>query len=358
MLKSKLSIGICGLASALLLITTALLVSMNAGAAGVTITVNSVTYYKNDLTNDFSYFEIDITTAIDEVPSGEYPGWCADMDNGIGSSWPAQATMWNYADPTLPSPHNTFEWDRVCWLVNEKDAPTDYEIPIIQMAIWGILGWDYEDSHYAPVSVADQGFVDGLITAAASHDGYLPSQEGDVWLYIIHVSDKVQRTVIEVPFEEEENDGKDDTCWAYGSADTELWDLEVKKGKKTKPLTNKWGWFFMYEEGEGTAAAPIEKTLYAGAGQNDLSKGWIAGTAEIWNVGDTLYVRYVMDDDTYLSEAHVYAGEDAPETAAPGQFPYNSGDITFEDDYSFTIGDLGSWDELYVAVHGVAWYFE
>jgi hypothetical protein len=65
-----------------------------------------------------------------------------------------------------------------------------------------------------------------------------------------------------------------------------------------------------------------------------------------------------MVEDAYLTEAHIYAGEDAPDTAAPGQFPYGA-EFDFVDEYTYTIGDLPSgWDELYVAIHGVAWYFE
>jgi hypothetical protein len=325
---------------------------MFAGAAGTSITVQNVVRNLNEET-DFSYFDITVDTSIEEVPDGTYPGWCAQRNVLIGNNWPASATMWNAYDPTHP--YQSSDWAAVNWLVNEYDAPTDYYFPYIQMAIWDILGYNYLTSEYAPVSAADQTIVDGLSALAISNNDFVPSVEGDVIIYIIYVSDKVQLTIIEVPYEPEQGDGQDDTVWAYGSSETELWDLKKGNGK---PLTNKWGWYFMYEDGDGTEADPYVKILYGGAGQNDLTKGWRAGIVEVWNSGDTLYVTYVLDDDVYLTEAHVYAGEDPPETAAPGQFPYNAGDLDFEDGYSFTINDLGSWDSLYMAVHGVAWYFE
>ncbi|MGA1821706.1 MAG: hypothetical protein ACMUIG_04195 [Thermoplasmatota archaeon] len=336
-----------------LLSAVLLLATMNIGAVVAYITVLDVD--RNlDFENDYSYFDVQVDTDTEDVPDGWYPGWCAQRNVLIGNDWPAEAMMWNSYDPTHP--FQSYDWPEVVWLVNEYDSPTDYEFPYLQMAIWGILGYNYLTSEYAPVSLADQAIVDGLITAAATHDDYMPSQEGDVWLYIIYVSDSVQRVIIEVPFEEEEGDGMDDTAWAYGSKDTELWDL---KGKNDKPLTNKWGWYFMYEYGDGSMASPVVKEFWAGAGQNDLSKGWEAGEIHIWNSGGTLYIKYVMDDEVYLTEAHVYAGEDAPDTAAPGQFPYKAGDLDYEEEYAFTIDDLPSgWDELYVAVHGVAWYFE
>lgn len=331
------------------LISAAMLMSLNAGADKEDITVNSVV--RN---NDFSYFDISITTTSADVPTGTYPGWCVERGVSIANSWPDDAEMWNAYDPGHP--WQTYDWPSVNWLVNEYDCPDDYEYSIIQMAIWGILGFTFTDSEFAPLSTANKDIVDGLIDDALDNDDFVPTSSNDVIIYIIHVSDSVQRTIIEVPFTPEENDGQDDTVWAYGSKDTELWDLtQTLKNGKTKPLTDKWGWYFPYTaDSEGDT---VVKTLYGGAGQNILTKGWVAGTVEIWNDGDIIHIDYILNDDVYLTEAHVWVDEDEPDTAAPGQFPYKSGDLDFEDGYSFEIDDFEDGDSLYIAVHGVAWDF-
>ena len=61
--------GTYNLAIIAALMSAVLLLSLNVGAAGVTITVESVVR-----DNDFSYFDITVDTSIDEVPDGTYAG--------------------------------------------------------------------------------------------------------------------------------------------------------------------------------------------------------------------------------------------------------------------------------------------
>jgi len=294
--------------------------------------------------NEDIYFEITLSDvpSTHELEDGTYNGWCfqkyVDIDQGVDYD----ATLYHSLDDTddFPDKWDDVDMKKINYLINNRG---DYSVKQTQNAIWHILGWSYGGGQ------ADDLW--DLIDDADDNDDFVPG-DGELVAWLIDSEDDVQDVMFEVLIEEEE-EKETDTAWAYGSSDTELWDLsKTLKNGKTKALTNKWGWYFMYEEGHGTESAPVEKTLYAGAGQNILSKGWIAGTVEIWDDGDTLYVTYMMEDDVDLVEAHIYAGEDAPDTAAPGQFPYNS-----DTEYEFEIDDLPEdWEELYIAIHGVAEY--
>jgi hypothetical protein len=75
-----------------------------------------------------------------------------------------------------------------------------------------------------------------------------------------------------------------------------------------------------------------EWDIYAGAGQNDLSKGTVVGTLYVDYEDGCVTVTYELDEGYYLGETHLWVGNDVlPEvkrgktsvyTNAPGQFPY------------------------------------
>ena len=100
---------------------------------------------------------------------------------------------------------------------------------------------------------------------------------------------------------------------------------------------------------------PFVTDLWAGAGQNDLSKGTLVGKVKVWNNGSNLYVKYeITETDCYLTEAHVYVGTTKPTTAAPGQFPYTDEFPEGLTSYQFTIPWQTGWacgTGLYVAAH-------
>jgi hypothetical protein len=112
--------------------------------------------------------------------------------------------------------------------------------------------------------------------------------------------------------------------------------------------SERWGWtnkFTVAEYTLATAENPIKLALYAGAGQCDIVKGTKVGEVQFYYVGDpagvgTIMVSYHMDNEPsyILTGAHLYVGE-APYpskkkgktieyTVAPGQYPFNSGEIT------------------------------
>ena len=104
----------------------------------------------------------------------------------------------------------------------------------------------------------------------------------------------------------------------------------------------------------------VVQDLWAGSGQNDLSKGTPAGTvtAEITGPG-TLLVKFATDNPWLLTEAHVWVGKDfksVPKNAAPGLFPYGL-DLAFttEAEFEIFLGDHGinPGQKFYVSAHGV-----
>jgi hypothetical protein len=103
----------------------------------------------------------------------------------------------------------------------------------------------------------------------------------------------------------------------------------------------------------------VVQTLWAGAGQNDTTKGYKAGEVTAVIEGDILYVTYSTFFGFTLSEAHLWVGtdtDDIPRNAAPGRFPYkakldNVTEYTFE--INLTDLEISPGETIYVAAHGV-----
>jgi hypothetical protein len=149
----------------------------------------------------------------------------------------------------------------------------------------------------------------------------------------------------------------DETAWAYGGTYAkENWDYANG---------NNWGWTNgLLSEGSYVF------DVYAGAGQNDLSKGTLVGNVSVDYADNCVNVTYQMDEGYYLGETHLWVGgtplpvvtkgKKTVPTDAPGQFPYGV-------DYGFNSTDPGTWEtewswsgcgfsgEIYVAAHGVVW---
>ena len=154
----------------------------------------------------------------------------------------------------------------------------------------------------------------------------------------------------------------DETAWAYGGTEhaEKNWDYAD---------SNNWGW-----TNNITSEGSYVWDLYAGAGQNDISKGTVVGTVSVNYTGGCVNVTYnVTTPGYYLGETHLWVGNDPlPKvsrgwrgpayTDAPGQFPYGV-------DYGFDPADSDTWETewtwsscdsdiefeglIYVAAHGV-----
>jgi hypothetical protein len=103
----------------------------------------------------------------------------------------------------------------------------------------------------------------------------------------------------------------------------------------------------------------VVQTLWAGAGQNDTSKGTDVGTVTATVMGEYLKVEYDIVAPWALTEVHVWVGKDLlkfPKNGAPGQLG-----ATLELDYESSatlkikLSDRGilPGDPILVAAHGV-----
>ena len=139
-----------------------------------------------------------------------------------------------------------------------------------------------------------------------------------------------------------------ETGFAFG--DTELDDIMVtnKRGELVN-LTERWGWQITV----APSATPTVRDIYAGAGQNDLSKGVKVGTLTVeYPVGGPLKATYKMDSGFSMDEAHLYVGSTSTTTAAPGQFTYVAEGLNGATEKTFT--HAISSDPAYVVAHAVA----
>lgn len=83
----------------------------------------------------------------------------------------------------------------------------------------------------------------------------------------------------------------------------------------TGKLATRWGW----SVGPVAVGETIVQDIYAAAGQNDLTKGSLIGTAEISNDGAMITVDILTDGDYAFSTVQTYVGADHTCTVAPGQ---------------------------------------
>lgn len=141
----------------------------------------------------------------------------------------------------------------------------------------------------------------------------------------------------------------EETCYGFNGEDSALAlnDIDAIKG-------NRWGWSneVLLEE-VGTTGS---MDLWAGAGQNDLSKGTLVGSVDYSYSPDTntLTVTYNTVEENLLKEVHLYVGSVQVDTVANGEYPYTrDADGIGEASISFDIGGLDP-GTYYIVAHGVA----
>lgn len=116
--------------------------------------------------------------------------------------------------------------------------------------------------------------------------------------------------------------------------------------------TPRWGW-------SNGPLGPGSYTfdLYAGAGQNDLSKGTLVGKVAVTYDGSVATVVYTVSSGYTMDETHLYAGSaslpqnsDVELTVAPGQYG-NNHDLTDASNDTFTVTGLSG--DVFVIAHAV-----
>lgn len=121
----------------------------------------------------------------------------------------------------------------------------------------------------------------------------------------------------------------DETAWAYGEG------VAQPNNEVEGNTSNAWGW-------TNNITGNITMDLYAAAGQNDLSKGFLVGTVTVDYDGDCVTVTYELAAPYTLAEVHLWVGQTPlplqwvargknggkwVPTSAPGQFPYHIDDF-------------------------------
>jgi len=202
----------------------------------------------------------------------------------------------------------------------EEGYPEDYVLPNVEVKVTGPNeyerhielnddnGWSYTISDL-PVGTyyANEEPIEGWLS---SNDG--PAEVAADAGAAITITNTMKRYC--------------DTAWAYGNL--ENWDY-------TK--TNNWGW------SNGPLSIGIhEYPVYAGAGQNDPSKGAWIGNATIDYDGSSVTVTFEPFDGVEVDSGKVYVGGTPLKKSAPGQFPYKVDD---------SVKVKKAWDDVYVAVH-------
>lgn len=134
-----------------------------------------------------------------------------------------------------------------------------------------------------------------------------------------------------------------ETAFAFG--DQTLIDVLSAQGVNT----NRWGWQITVNTGD-SESTPI----YAGAGQNDVSKGTYVGDLSYSYDGTTLSVSFDMEPGFGMNETHLYASIYDTDTAAPGQYGNLHEDLdgASSDSYLLSVADNGD-GVIHVVAHAV-----
>jgi len=129
-----------------------------------------------------------------------------------------------------------------------------------------------------------------------------------------------------------------ETAFMWG--DTTLISLDL--GNK------RWGWAEYFDAADGTYTHDI----YAGAGQNDISKGTHVGQAEIIVAGGDVHVEITLNAGVSANVTHIYFSDDnAPTTNAPGLYGFtDESDFTGTKTFDFS-SSYGGDGDFWIIVH-------
>jgi hypothetical protein len=189
----------------------------------------------------------------------------------------------------------------------------------------------------------------GGVTGMAGQ--FVPNKPGYTsWFNRLHI-----KCTNPTPSENPEEPGyREATAWGYNILDASHW-------FRALGANYKWGGVIPF-----TLGGRAEVLLWAGAGQNDPSKGTIVGTVTVTDdvTGGTgnVYVHYVLTDDCLAGEAHAGANRtlqalsDASNKFAPGQLGVDASFDPWEDDFTLAIPYDPAWTMSFVVAAHAAVY--
>lgn len=112
--------------------------------------------------------------------------------------------------------------------------------------------------------------------------------------------------------------------------------------------SNRWGWAENFDTNDGTTQV---FNFWRGAGQNDTSKGDLAGTVTITATGNQVEFNINLNTGFTISDLHVYLSEDSPGNIAKSPGRYNRNDEVGDSDTNFTLTRTSSDSSFWVIVH-------
>ncbi|MCI5120181.1 MAG: hypothetical protein D3908_03115, partial [Candidatus Electrothrix sp. AUS4] len=137
----------------------------------------------------------------------------------------------------------------------------------------------------------------------------------------------------------EESCGSAETAYALG--DTTFIDLGITNAR--------WGWQVTVDNGDD-----FTKPIYAGAGQNDITKGTEVGELAVSYLNGKLTVTYQMLDGFVMEDLHLNVSEDDLVSIAPGSYTVVKEGLADgeESESTFTFTDLSA-ASMNVVAHAV-----
>ncbi len=112
--------------------------------------------------------------------------------------------------------------------------------------------------------------------------------------------------------------------------------------------SNRWGWAQEFDTDDGSSQT---FNFWRGAGQNDTSKGVLAGTVTITVDGDEVEFEIDLNDGFTIDDLHVYLSEESPGNTAKSPGKYNRNDDVDDDATNFTLTRTSSDSSFWVIVH-------
>jgi hypothetical protein len=297
-------------------------------------------------TNNESYFKVTVSNISGEstIKDGDYFAWCAHWSNPINTEGE------EYNGVSLFSTLSDKNWNRLNYLLNQRRSYYE-NIPgatykEIQAAIWKLIEYKkYDIETNTALSGLNKEVVYQILSDVNQNGNNFKPGIGQISAVFadmsIHLtSNNTTQTVI-----------LEETAWAYGGETSTFSELN---------LSAKWGWVIHYEVGD---TLPFE--FWAGAAQNDFTKGVQIGEGTIIKVGDNLRIKLNLFSEYYIGDIHIFAHDVLPTTDAPGQFPFNENlgmvqsyerDIPFAGTFpgGYLAGQSYDWTSattLYIAIH-------